>query len=169
MERSPDLRNAFASLSMLCLLIFLFSQNSYCLLTSAEQDDGDSAEPGNEGILASFLQTAFKQSQISVETGQAPKKSGTQSSSECMDGDDGEALQELCPVTCFRPDPVCGSDGVTYWCGCKDARCAGVKVSHVGFCKIRSSASTEKGSQALLLLHTIWLALLGFSCLFGLL
>nr|GMC77793.1 uncharacterized protein LOC109175044 [Ipomoea batatas] len=21
-----------------------------------------------------------------------------------------------CPITCFRPDSVCGVDGVTYWC-----------------------------------------------------
>nr|XP_008381792.2 uncharacterized protein LOC103444613 [Malus domestica] len=39
-----------------------------------------------------------------------------------------------CPVNCFRPDPVCGVDGVTYWCGCQDAQCAGVKVEKLGFC-----------------------------------
>ncbi|KAL8150918.1 hypothetical protein V2J09_020726 [Rumex salicifolius] len=24
-------------------------------------------------------------------------------------------------LKCFRPDPVCGEDDVTYWCGCSDA------------------------------------------------
>ncbi|MCE5166010.1 hypothetical protein HAX54_014004, partial [Datura stramonium] len=38
-----------------------------------------------------------------------------------------------CPVKCFRPDPVCGIDGKTYWCGCADARCAGVRVAKLGF------------------------------------
>ncbi|KAG8381620.1 hypothetical protein BUALT_Bualt06G0140500 [Buddleja alternifolia] len=40
-----------------------------------------------------------------------------------------------CPMKCFRPDPVCGVDGVTYWCGCADAHCAGVRVKKVGFCE----------------------------------
>ncbi|OAY74838.1 hypothetical protein ACMD2_07021 [Ananas comosus] len=30
-----------------------------------------------------------------------------------------------CHVSCFRPDPVCGENGVTYWCGCHEAACAG--------------------------------------------
>ncbi|KAH7538350.1 hypothetical protein FEM48_Zijuj03G0190200 [Ziziphus jujuba var. spinosa] len=40
-----------------------------------------------------------------------------------------------CPVKCFRPDPVCGVDGVTYWCGCADARCANTKVAKLSFCE----------------------------------
>ncbi|PQM41276.1 uncharacterized protein Pyn_13373 [Prunus yedoensis var. nudiflora] len=42
----------------------------------------------------------------------------------------------MCPVNCFRPDPVCGVDGVTYWCGCQEAQCAGVKVAKLGFCEV---------------------------------
>ncbi|KAK8944637.1 hypothetical protein KSP39_PZI008269 [Platanthera zijinensis] len=41
---------------------------------------------------------------------------------------------EVCPINCFRPDPVCGSDGVTYSCGCPDAACAGVRVVKIGAC-----------------------------------
>ncbi|KAF2315116.1 hypothetical protein GH714_038184 [Hevea brasiliensis] len=41
---------------------------------------------------------------------------------------------EECPIACFRPDPVCGANGVTYWCGCPDALCAGVPVVKFGEC-----------------------------------
>ncbi|MCI39020.1 hypothetical protein A2U01_0060249, partial [Trifolium medium] len=37
------------------------------------------------------------------------------------------SVSTWCPVKCFRTDPVCGVDGVTYWCGCAEAACAGVK------------------------------------------
>uniref|UniRef100_A0A7N0ZT96 Uncharacterized protein n=1 Tax=Kalanchoe fedtschenkoi TaxID=63787 RepID=A0A7N0ZT96_KALFE len=30
-----------------------------------------------------------------------------------------------CPISCFRADPVCGVNGVTYWCGCPEAACEG--------------------------------------------
>ncbi|KAH7387838.1 hypothetical protein KP509_16G044500 [Ceratopteris richardii] len=104
--------------------------------------------------------------ELDTKEGKQSNNPGVHAATVCVDDENVEGLQ-LCPVTCFRPDPVCGEDGVTYWCGCKEAKCAGVAVSHVGFCKIRSSATTEKGSQALLLLHALWLALLGFSCLLG--
>ncbi|KAM2538349.1 hypothetical protein TB2_023800 [Malus domestica] len=74
----------------------------------------------------------------------------------------------LCPVNCFRPDPVCGVDGVTYWCGCQDAQCAGVKVAKIGFCEVGSGGSAPHSAQALLLVHIVWLIVLGFSVLFGL-
>jgi len=70
-----------------------------------------------------------------------------------------------CPVKCFRPDPVCGVDGVTYWCGCDDARCAGTKVTKKGFCEVGNNGAA---AQALLLVHIVWLIVLGFSILFGL-
>ncbi|PON71923.1 serine protease inhibitor, Kazal-type family protein [Parasponia andersonii] len=73
-----------------------------------------------------------------------------------------------CPVKCFRPDPVCGVDGVTYWCGCADARCAGVKVAKLGFCEVGNGGSAPLSAQALLLVHMVWLIVLGFSVLFGL-
>ncbi|KAL5581685.1 hypothetical protein UlMin_014127 [Ulmus minor] len=72
-----------------------------------------------------------------------------------------------CPVKCFRPDPVCGVDGVTYWCGCADARCAGVKVAKLGFCEVGNGGSAPLSAQALLLVHMVWLIVLGFSVLFG--
>ncbi|PPR80915.1 hypothetical protein GOBAR_AA39795 [Gossypium barbadense] len=41
----------------------------------------------------------------------------------------------FCPANCFMADPVCGDNGVTYWCGCADAYCAGTKVARIGFCE----------------------------------
>ncbi|KAF9667236.1 hypothetical protein SADUNF_Sadunf15G0001500 [Salix dunnii] len=62
-----------------------------------------------------------------------------------------------CPVKCFRPDPVCGVNGVTYWCGCDDARCAGTKVAKKGFCEVGNNGAA---AQALLLVHIVWLIVL---------
>ena len=73
-----------------------------------------------------------------------------------------------CPVKCFRADPVCGVDGVTYWCGCADALCAGVKVAKLGFCEVGNGGPGPLSGQALLLVHIVWLIVLGFSVLFGL-
>ncbi|KAF3432713.1 hypothetical protein FNV43_RR23815 [Rhamnella rubrinervis] len=70
-----------------------------------------------------------------------------------------------CPIKCFRPDPVCGVDGVTYWCGCADARCANAKVAKLGFCEVGNGGSAP--AQAFLLVHIVWLIVLGFSVLFG--
>lgn len=72
----------------------------------------------------------------------------------------------LCPISCFRPDPVCGIDGVTYWCGCADAHCAGTRVSKLGACEGNDSSVS---GQALLLINILWLTLLAFFVLFGLL
>ncbi|GMH29539.1 hypothetical protein Nepgr_031382 [Nepenthes gracilis] len=74
-----------------------------------------------------------------------------------------------CPVRCFRPDPVCGEDGVTYWCGCADAHCAGKRVAKIGFCEVGSGGSGLLSGQALLLVHIVWLIVLGLSVLCGLL
>lgn len=76
---------------------------------------------------------------------------------------------EFCPVNCFRPDPVCGVNGVTYWCGCPDAQCAGVRVAKTGMCEVGNGGSGPVSGQALLLVHIVWLVLLGFVGLFGLL
>lgn len=70
-----------------------------------------------------------------------------------------------CPIRCFRADPVCGVDGITYWCGCPEAQCAGTRVAHLGACEVGNGGT---GPQALLLLHIVWLIVLGFSLLFGL-
>lgn len=77
----------------------------------------------------------------------------------------GLAQPALCPVKCFRTDPVCGADGVTYWCGCAEAACAGVPVAKLGFCEVGNGGSS---GQALLLVHIVWLIVLGFSVIFGL-
>lgn len=72
-----------------------------------------------------------------------------------------------CPVKCFRPDPVCGADGVTYWCGCSDAHCAGTKVVKSGFCEVGNGGSGPLSGQAFLLVHLVWLIVLGFALLCG--
>ncbi|XVE72037.1 hypothetical protein DITRI_Ditri11bG0006600 [Diplodiscus trichospermus] len=41
---------------------------------------------------------------------------------------------EQCPIACLVPDPVCGANGVTYWCGCPDALCSGARVVKFGEC-----------------------------------
>ncbi|KZV25844.1 hypothetical protein F511_20734 [Dorcoceras hygrometricum] len=76
--------------------------------------------------------------------------------------------QNSCPIKCFRPDPVCGDDGVTYWCGCPDAHCGGARVTKLGVCEVGNGGSGTAG-QALLLVHIVWLILLGVFVLFGLL
>ena len=72
----------------------------------------------------------------------------------------------LCPVRCFRPDPVCGADGVTYWCGCPEAACAGATVARRGYCEVGAGSAPVSG-QALLLVHIVWLFVLGAALLFG--
>ncbi|KAM7277453.1 hypothetical protein ACFE04_019319 [Oxalis oulophora] len=71
------------------------------------------------------------------------------------DGDGGVCgaitKSQGCPINCFRPDPVCGVDGVTYWCGCPDAACSGVKVVKTGSCQVGNSGSASLPGQALLL------------------
>ncbi|KAG5052704.1 hypothetical protein AAZX31_02G207700 [Glycine max] len=80
----------------------------------------------------------------------------------------GKTMPLSCPAKCFRADPVCGADGVTYWCGCAEAACAGVEVAKFGFCEVGNGGSAPIPGQALLLVHIVWLIVLGFSVLFGL-
>ncbi|KAI5063674.1 hypothetical protein GOP47_0022221, partial [Adiantum capillus-veneris] len=157
--------------SGLCIAIVLLSLVCLPLIESAQYFHGGNREAGDiERRADDVPQESNRASLLRQTIDREDEKAGDEHGTKlvCKDDDD-KGLQELCPVACFRPDPVCGEDGVTYWCGCRDARCAGIAVSHVGFCKIHSSAPAEKGSQALLLVHALWLALLGFSCLFGLL
>ncbi|KAJ6879725.1 hypothetical protein NC652_033128 [Populus alba x Populus x berolinensis] len=48
----------------------------------------------------------------------------------------GSASRGTCtgPINCFRKDPVCGANGVTYGCGCPEAACARVRVVKLGAC-----------------------------------
>ncbi|KAL5792104.1 hypothetical protein ACOSP7_000698 [Xanthoceras sorbifolium] len=95
---------------------------------------------------------------------------GTQLAQSTRDGDGaclGLAKPASCPINCFRADPVCGVDGVTYWCGCPDALCAGVQVAKSGFCEVGSGGTAPLPGQALLLVHIVWLFLLAFSLLLG--
>ena len=79
---------------------------------------------------------------------------------------DGDGDVQLCPVRCFRPDPVCGADGVTYWCGCPEATCAGARVARRGYCEVGAGSAPVSG-QALLLVHIVWLFVLGAAVLLG--
>lgn len=45
-----------------------------------------------------------------------------------------KTCQPSCEIYCFRYDPVCGTDGVTYGCGVADAHCHGVEVAYEGEC-----------------------------------
>uniref|UniRef100_A0A5B7CBW9 Serine-type endopeptidase inhibitor n=1 Tax=Davidia involucrata TaxID=16924 RepID=A0A5B7CBW9_DAVIN len=98
---------------------------------------------------------------------------GGEDSGEIGSRNDGDicarTVAPSCPVNCFRTNPVCGVDGVTYWCGCADALCAGTRVAKLGFCEVGNGGSGPVSGQALLLVHIVWLILLGFSVLFGLL
>lgn len=80
----------------------------------------------------------------------------------------GPTTSKSCPVNCFRPDPVCGVDGVTYWCGCAEARCSGTKVAKTGYCEVGNGGSVPLSAQTLLLVHYVWLIVLAISVLFGL-
>lgn len=78
----------------------------------------------------------------------------------------------FCPPSCFRPNPVCGVDGITYWCGSVDAECAGVEVDYTGFCDFDSKGTGGKGIlaiQSLLLVHMVWLMLAAFLVFLGVL
>ncbi|KAL6616257.1 hypothetical protein ACP70R_038527 [Stipagrostis hirtigluma subsp. patula] len=79
---------------------------------------------------------------------------------------DGGSEAPSCPVRCFRPDPVCGADGVTYWCGCPEAACAGAQVARRGYCEVGAGSAPVSG-QALLLVHIVWLFVLGAAVLLG--
>ncbi|KAH9317805.1 hypothetical protein KI387_019574 [Taxus chinensis] len=62
-----------------------------------------------------------------------------------------------CPITCFRADPVCGVNGITYRCGCAKAHCAGVEVAKTGFCLVGNNGESDLLSgQAFLLVHFVW-------------
>ncbi|KAF3794577.1 hypothetical protein EJ110_NYTH07144 [Nymphaea thermarum] len=72
-----------------------------------------------------------------------------------------------CPVKCFTTNPVCGADGVTYWCGPADAFCSGTEVLKLGFCEVGNGGNGAFPGQAFLLIHIIWLIVLGFHFLLG--
>ncbi|GLT48172.1 hypothetical protein SLA2020_218130 [Shorea laevis] len=92
-----------------------------------------------------------------------------------VDVDDGEgvctgvAKPASCPVSCFKTNEAClRCRWTTHWCGCADAMCASTRVAKLGFCEVGSNGSASLPGQALLLVHIVWLILLGFSVLCGL-
>jgi Cys-rich repeat protein len=63
---------------------------------------------------------------------------GCRDSSECPRGEicypPTDACSPICEIDCFRYEPVCGFDGVTYGCGEADAWCHGTEVAYEGEC-----------------------------------
>ncbi|XP_073009062.1 uncharacterized protein [Typha latifolia] len=111
--------------------------------------------------LLVLFPVAFSQSLASVVGGV-----GEEDDDPCPAQSDG-GYPISCPINCFRPDPVCGANGVTYWCGCPDAACAGVRVAKKGFCQVGNGGTGVVSGQAFLLVHIVWLIVLGFAVLFG--
>ena len=55
----------------------------------------------------------------------------------------------------FCVDPVCGINGVTYWCRCDDALCSGTRAAKLGACEVGSGGSSFLFGQTLLLIHIV--------------
>ncbi|KAK9048894.1 hypothetical protein SSX86_032140 [Deinandra increscens subsp. villosa] len=55
-------------------------------------------------------------------------------------------------INCFRADPVCGENNVTYTCGCPDARCHCVRVVKLGlrFCSYMGLKQDDSESSLVL-------------------
>ncbi|MQM05996.1 hypothetical protein Taro_038813 [Colocasia esculenta] len=54
---------------------------------------------------------------------------------------------ESCQINCFRYDPVCGDNGVTYGCGCPEADCNGVPVVKLGEIRIKFSKNLSNNKR----------------------
>jgi hypothetical protein len=39
-----------------------------------------------------------------------------------------------CEMACRDPNPVCASNGLTYWCGAEEALCSGHRIRYPGYC-----------------------------------
>ncbi|KAH7285553.1 hypothetical protein KP509_33G033300 [Ceratopteris richardii] len=94
--------------------------------------------------------------------------SASYSSTQALHDEGKETL--ACPTSCFRPNPVCGVDGITYWCGTADAKCADVEVEYEGFCDFDSRGTGVTGIlaiQSLFLVHMVWLMLAAFLVFLG--
>ncbi|KAG0605099.1 hypothetical protein M758_9G031200 [Ceratodon purpureus] len=115
---------------------------------------------------------SYKGSSLEPDLTVLPKASLEQDITILPTGDPPVKKEPLCTVNCFRADPVCGSDGVTYWCGVKEAQCAEVEVAHEGYCDIWNSGMGENlglhAAQSLQLVHMVWLVLAGLLIVIGL-
>lgn len=115
-------------------------------------------------IFLFVFPTIHAQTNNSSSLIELPSQSNTKDQDLCAE----TVAPTSCPVKCFRTNPVCGVNGVTFWCGCADAACNGVKVASLGFCDVGSGSSVSLPGQALLLVHIVWLIVLAFSVIFGL-
>ncbi|TKY66273.1 hypothetical protein E2542_SST09140 [Spatholobus suberectus] len=64
------------------------------------------------------------------------------------------------PNEVLHIDPVCGTNDVTYWCGCVEATYVDIEVAKLGFCEVGNGGTTSILRQALLLVHIVWLIVL---------
>ena len=66
---------------------------------------------------------------------------------DCPDGEvcypPTDMCSPRCAIDCIIPDPVCGTDGMTYWCGQQDAWCNGAEVAYDGECGSPECESNE--------------------------
>ncbi|GJP54217.1 hypothetical protein CLOM_g13315 [Closterium sp. NIES-68] len=76
-----------------------------------------------------------------------------------------------CSSTCLRPNPVCGENGVTFWCGVQEAQCAGAEVAYVGACAPESGVPglSPRTWEGLVLAHQLWILVAAATVLAGLL
>ncbi|KAJ7957901.1 serine protease inhibitor, Kazal-type family protein [Quillaja saponaria] len=120
--------------------------------------------------LLAFIVIAFIFCSILIVGAEYQSSSTIRIPSVTTNGDQGlcaGTTPKSCPVNCFLTDPVCGVNKVTYWCGCADALCAGIRVAKLGFCEVGNGVSVPLSAQALLLLHIVWLIVLAISVVFG--
>ncbi|XP_022722628.1 uncharacterized protein LOC111279834 [Durio zibethinus] len=113
-----------------------FTENPFSSLRSINQSNMVVLFPipFRESTLSLMLLLLLVPFSSSFTSGSQPKFSAIRLPSEA-DPCATSPRPNSCPVNCFRADPVCGDDGVTYWCGCADAHCAGAKVAKIGFCE----------------------------------
>uniref|UniRef100_A0A0A9CT15 Kazal-like domain-containing protein n=1 Tax=Arundo donax TaxID=35708 RepID=A0A0A9CT15_ARUDO len=114
-------------------------------------------------LFVATLSLLLARTLASSSSGAAAAESGDPCAASVSDGGSDAPS---CPVRCFRLDPVCGADGVTYWCGCPEAACAGARVARRGYCEVGAGSAPVSG-QALLLVHIVWLFVLGAAVLLG--
>ncbi|MBW1810712.1 MAG: hypothetical protein JRJ87_21145 [Deltaproteobacteria bacterium] len=52
----------------------------------------------------------------------------------CLNSEWSYAGRCECEAACRDPDPVCASNGITYWCGVEEALCSGHAIAYTGDC-----------------------------------
>ncbi|EAZ13902.1 hypothetical protein OsJ_03827 [Oryza sativa Japonica Group] len=80
---------------------------------------------------------------------------------------DGGSEAQLCPVRCFRAGTRSAAPtGSRTGAGAPRPACAGARVARRGYCEVGAGSAPVSG-QALLLVHIVWLFVLGAAVLLG--